>query len=65
MIIRKLLAKTIQVVLSRPRKLQDTRINKNFPFLSYSEVGKVVINYKGLARIKSHNPLNTWSHEVM
>ena len=29
------------------------------------KLGKVVSYYKELPRIKSHNPLNTWSHEVI
>ena len=28
------------------------------------KLGKVESYYKGLPRIKSRNPLNTWSHEV-
>ena len=28
------------------------------------KLGKVVCYYKGLLRIKSHNPLNTWSDEM-
>ena len=29
-----------------------------------TKLGKVVCYYKGLLRIKSHNPLNTWSDEM-
>ena len=28
------------------------------------KLDKVVIYYIGLPHIKSHNPLNTWSHEI-